>query len=62
MCIPPFITNFVGETAVVGDAKLELTFNDLNPNCPVLVVKLQDILFQSSKSVSSGRAFAPFVG
>ena len=40
--------------ALVGDAKLELEFNDLNPRNPVLLVKLHDILFQSNKNVSSG--------
>ena len=38
----------------VGSAKLELAYNDLNPQQPVLIVKLLDILFQSSKNLSSG--------
>lgn len=39
---------------VVGDAKLELEYNDLNPQYPVVLVKLLDILFQSSKQLPSG--------
>lgn len=38
----------------VGDAKLELEYNDLNPQHPVMMVKLLDILFQSSKQLPSG--------
>lgn len=41
---------------VVGDAKLELEYNDLNPQYPVMMVKLLDILFQSSKHLPSGEA------
>lgn len=45
--------NAGSKPVVVGDAKLELEFNDLNPRAPVLLVKLHDILF-SSKTPSSG--------
>ena len=40
--------------SIAGSAKLQLEYNDLNPKSPVLLVKLLDILLQSSKSLSSG--------
>jgi len=43
------------DSSVVGSAKLELEYNDLNPDRPVLLVKLLDILLQSSKNLSSGQ-------
>ena len=40
-----------------GNVEIELQYNDLNPLHPVLLVKLTDVVFFSSKGLSSGKYY-----
>ena len=37
-----------------GTVEIELQYNNLNPLHPVLLVKLTDVIFYSTKGLSSG--------
>lgn len=41
-------------TGSPGNVELELQYNDLNPLHPVLLVKITDVVFFSSKGLTSG--------
>lgn len=48
-----FYIVYVGSSSP-GTVEIELQYNNLNPLHPVLLVKLTDVIFYSTKGLSSG--------